>query len=71
MKLYKAMVKMEGKITFVESEYNTKKDFIDDLRRNGYKVNPNHVKIAELFDYIFENTNLNEWDWKLTLKDIR
>lgn len=65
--LFKAMVKnSEGKLQIIESEYNTKTAFIQDLRRNGYKVNPYKVKTAEKFDHIVNNTNCEEWDWKET-----
>ena len=63
--MYKALVKDENNnLVTIESEYNTKKDFIEDLRANGYKVNPIKVKKAEVFDYIINNTNCYEWDWK-------
>lgn len=66
MKNYKAMVtdKDTGKRVTIESQYNTKKDFIKDLRRNGYRVNPLYVKTAEVFDYIIDNTNCYDWDWR-------
>ena len=64
MKKYKALVKDENNnLVTIESEYNTKKDFIKDLRVNGYKVNPNKVKKVEVFNYIINNTNCNKWDW--------
>ena len=64
-KLYKALVKNENnEIVIIESEYSTKKDFIKDLRTNGYKVNPIKVKKAKIFDYIMNNTNCYDWDWK-------
>lgn len=65
MKKYKALVKYEGKATIIEAEYNTKKEFIEDLKRNGYKVNPLKVKEVELFDYIVNNTNCSEDAWKI------
>lgn len=34
------------------------------MRRNGYKVDPDKVKTAELFDYIMSETNAAPWDWK-------
>ena len=60
----KALVKYNDKLTVVESEYRTKKEFITDLRANGYKVNVNKVKLANVFDYIIECTECSEWDWK-------
>lgn len=34
MKQYKAVVKFEGVATTITGEYRTKKEFIEDLRRN-------------------------------------
>lgn len=65
MKRYKALVKYEGKATIIEAEYRTKKEFIEDLNRNGYKVNPLKVKEADLFDYIINNTDCSEDAWKI------
>lgn len=65
MKRYKALVKYEGKATIIEEEYRTKKEFIEDLKRNGYKVNPLKVKEVELFDYIVNNTDCSEDAWKI------
>ena len=66
MKTYKALVKdkLTKGIVIIESEYNCKKDFIQDLRSNGYSVDSNKVKEKEVFDYIINNTNCNPWDWK-------
>ena len=63
MKLYSAFVK-DGKrlISIKNQEYNTKADFIRDLRSNGYKVNPKKVKETTLFEYIINHTNC---DWEL------
>lgn len=36
--MYKASVTLDGQIQTITSEYNSKKDFAADLRRNGYKV---------------------------------
>ena len=68
MKKFSAVVKdsYSNRIVFIENqEYTTKKDFINDLRNNGYKVNPKKVKSSELFRYIVENTNMYDWDWDL------
>lgn len=66
MKTYKAYVfnKDEKRYEIIESEYNRKSDFIRDLRANGYRVNPSHVKTSDVFDYILNYTNGNWWDWK-------
>ena len=66
MTMYKAIVtdKMNGRRVVIEDEYNTKAEFIHDLRRNGYAVNPVKVKAKEVFEYIMEHTNCNPWDWK-------
>ncbi len=66
MVMYKAIVtdKKDGSKVIIESEYNTKAEFIHDLRANGYAVNPIKVKTKEVFDYIMNHTNCNTWDWK-------
>lgn len=68
MTTYKAFVKDKttGRYTTIESEYETKSDFIKDLRGNGYAVNPLKVKTVEIFDYIVNRTDMNPWDWKIT-----
>ena len=65
MKDYKALVTdWQGKKKIIDGkEYKNKADFIADLRRNEYKVNPLKVKEAEEFDRIMEHTNCEEWDW--------
>lgn len=71
MKRYSAAVKDKGRTVFItEQEYATKTDFIRDLRRNGYQVNPQKVKTARTFDYIVNHTNCNPWDWKLTDRQV-
>lgn len=66
MKNYKAIVSDKFGIRVINcGEYNRKADCINDLRRNGYKVNPKKVKPAELFDYIMNHTNCAPWDWDL------
>ena len=66
MKTYKAFVteKRTGRKVVITSDYERKADFIDDLRRNGYRVNPLYVKTADVYDYIVQNTNCNPWDWR-------
>ena len=66
MTMYKAIVtdKADGRKVVIESNAYSKTDFIHDLRRNGYSVNPAKVKTKEVFDYIMQNTNCNPWDWK-------
>lgn len=71
MKKYSAVVRDGSRRVFITNqEYKTKADFIHDLRRNGYKVNPTKVKTARVFDYIINNTNCNPWDWELTEKEV-
>lgn len=66
MTIYKAIVtdKMNRKRVVIESEHNTKAEFIHDLRKNGYAVNPIKVKTKEVFEYIMNETNCYDWDWK-------
>lgn len=66
MKMYSALVKDgERLIEIKNQEYCRKADFIYDLRRNGYKVNPKKVKESALYNYIISNTNLHPCDWDL------
>ena len=63
---YSALVKDGGRLVEIKNEeYATKADFIHDLRKNGYKVNPKKVKESSLFEYIITNTNMYPWDWDL------
>lgn len=66
MTMYKAIVtdKMNGIRVIIESESNTKAEFIHDLRVNGYAVNPVKVKTKEVFEYIMNHTNCDHWDWE-------
>lgn len=66
MKRFKGIVKdkVTKKTVIIESEANTKADFINDLRQNGYAVCAYKVKEANVFDYIMEYTNCYSWDWK-------
>lgn len=64
MKNYKAIVKQNGKTEIIEIQSESKKQLISDLRKNGYSVDPIKVKKSEVFDYIMDHTNCNEWDWK-------
>lgn len=67
MKMYSAIVKDGNRVVVIRNQaYRTKAQFINDLRCNGYKVNPKKVKLADVFDYIMEHTNCNPWDWNLT-----
>lgn len=69
---YKAIVKSGGnEIKIIEGEYKRKKDFITDLRRNGYKVSEHHVKRGDIFDWIIDNMRTgNEWKEINSKKDI-
>ena len=66
MKEYKAIVKdketKEKRI--VTFEATGLQDALNTLRKNGYAVSNYKVKPADVFDYIINNTNCNEWDWK-------
>lgn len=70
MKIYKAFVKdkQTKKAIFIESEYKTKTAFIKDLRSNGYIVNNYHVQEKEVFDWVMENTNAGDEDFKAGIK---
>ncbi len=66
MAMYKTIVtdKTNGRRVIIESEYNTKAEFVRDLRANGYAVNPIKVKTKEVFEYITKHTDCTPWDWK-------
>lgn len=66
-KRYKALVynKATKKHVIIESVYNTKAEFVKDLRGNGYAVDETKVKPSYLFDYIVHHTNGETDDWKL------
>ena len=59
MKIFKAYVinKDTKKGLFIESEYKTKRDFINDLRKNNYKVNEKKVFEKSKFDFLLKNTD--------------
>lgn len=52
--LFKAIVKDKetGKRMIIEAEYRTRKECIEDLRRNGYSFSDKKVREAKLFDHI-------------------
>ena len=63
---YSALVNDGKRIVEIKNqEYNTKAEFIHDLRGNGYKVNPKKVKKSAIYDYIVNHTNMYPWDWEL------
>lgn len=66
MAIYKAIVtdKMNNRRVVIESEHNTKAEFIHDLRANGYAVNPIKVKTKEVFEYIMKHTDCSPWNWQ-------
>ena len=66
MKKYKALVKNKRtkQLVIIESAHRTKTEFIQDLRGNGYMVNPYKVKLADVFDRIMNSTNCSLKDWK-------
>lgn len=60
-----AVDKISKERIFIENkEYSRKTDFIYDLRKNGYRVNPDKVKESHVFDHIIKNTNCEPWNWK-------
>ena len=67
MTTYKTLAtdKQTGERVTIEREYNTKQEFIADVRRNGYKVNAKRTKETNLYNWIIENTNCNERDWEI------
>ena len=55
--MYKAIAtdKNTGETTVIETEATSKNDFIQDLRNNGYSVNPIKVHRSDKFDWILNN----------------
>lgn len=72
---FKALVKnKETKETvIIVEEYETKKAFVEDLRRNGYAVTAYKVKSEEVYDAIVEYTDLSTEAWKMckTVEDAK
>ena len=66
--LFKALVKNKdtGEVTTIESDYSSKSDFINDLKRNGYSVHLAEPK--ELYDFVADNFNGNKWEWEIAKK---
>ena len=66
--LYKAFVKDKetGKVNFMEYDYDSKSDFIRDLKLNGYTVI--RVEPKELYDFVLDNTNADKYDWEAAKK---
>ena len=66
MKTYSAIVRDGKRVVIIENqEYQTKAEFIHDLRNNGYKVNPAKVKTSGVFTHIITRTNCAPWDWRI------
>ena len=68
--IYKTVVteKETKKKMVIESDYFYKKNFIEDLRANGYSVNDREVFEKEFYDWCLENTNC---DFKHYLEDYK
>ena len=65
MKNYTALVTdidTKERIT-ITRDYPTKQEFIIDLRRNGFAVDPSHVKTTKEFNRIMDTTNAEPWQW--------
>lgn len=56
--------KQTGKRVWLTQQYATKKEFMDDLKRNGYTYNPNRIKPTDVFYFIVKETNCYLEDWK-------
>jgi hypothetical protein len=66
MKLYSAIVYV-GRTPYVFQFhlYQNKAEFVADLRKRGFKVNPLMVKPSKLFCYIIGHPEYNHDMWKL------
>ena len=47
----------------IEADCKSKKQFLEDLRNNGYSVSDRKVKKAEVWNWIINETNCQEEDW--------
>jgi len=47
----------------INMECTSKSKFIQELKQNGYSVNPDKVQTKEQYDYIIQHTNCQPWDW--------
>lgn len=47
----------QGEVILIESDYRSKKQFVDDLRRNGYRVR--FVALKENFDQVCNKYYMN------------
>lgn len=67
MTTYKATVKDKEtkQYTVISGEYSSKAAFIKDLRRNGYAVNVNKVKKADVYDAIIKYTDCDDDAWAI------
>jgi hypothetical protein len=64
MKTFKAVAtSYEGERKIIQADAKNKTEFIKEARKNGFKINPFKVKDSELFNFIMDETNCNEWDW--------
>jgi len=67
LKSYKAFVEDEkGKKIFVTSDYDSKRNFVSDLRNNGYKVKVTNVKLEKVFNYLL-NLASNDFYGKIVV----
>jgi len=59
--IFKAMVtdKKTKEKLFLERDCKTKSNFISEIRRNGYKVNPCYVLEKEKFDEILKYSSFS------------
>lgn len=67
--IYKALVRDKfngGRTLTISSEYDSKAQFIHDLRGNGYIVSDKKVKSEDLFDFIVEHTDMDDRAWCIT-----
>ena len=65
-RVYKAIVtdKQDGERLIIASKHTTKGEFIQELRRNGYRVNPLKVQLEDVFNHVMDNTNCGPEDWR-------
>lgn len=66
--LFKAFVKDKetGESKFIESDYPSKTDFINDLKHNGFSVSRAEPK--DLYDFVMDNFNGDKYEWEVAKK---
>lgn len=71
MTTYKALVADGTPVGTIITYKGKREDFIKELKESGYEVIENRVREEDIFDYIMECTDGDDWEWELTDDEIR